>query len=211
MKTKILVVLLCLAFVQARAEVVKPFTDQPALLSAVVLPPEDPDPPLLSCIMTVICIGVFCLGLYACYYNGMHKGENMTNSPPPEFPPVEPPDTNTIPTNINPAMASMRLNVGNAFSWSECDANGWKDPKGSLYKIVRSTTVQTSPNFKDWSSELTVWLWESDAGALMVIQNAAGQPVWTNYASRSGATTTNRAPYWLIDFSAERKFFRCTP
>lgn len=210
MKTKILVVLLCLAFVQARAEVVKPFTDQPALLSAAVLPPEDPDPPLLSCIMTVICIGVFCLGLYACYWNGMHKGQDMTNKPPEDYPPVVP-DTNTVPSNIYPAMASMPLNAGNAFSWSECDSNGWKDPQGSLYRIIRSTTIQSSPNMKDWTNALTVLVWESDAGTMTVMQDAAGQPVWTNYASRSGAATTNRAPYWLIDFSAERKFFRCTP
>lgn len=208
MKTKILVVLLCLAFIQARAEVVKPFTAQPTLLSAQILP-ADQDPAQPKCILTWIVLGIFCIGLYACYWNGLHSDHDMTNKPP--VVPPTPPPTNTVPTNIQP-VALFALSASNAFTYFEVGTNGWTDPMGSVYEIARKTVLESSHDLRQWGKELTVRTWYSDVGTLTLVEDKDGKPLWTNYLIRADdGGATNQAPAWLIDFASERKFFRCAP
>lgn len=187
------------------------------LIVAVLLcstPAHEPDPPqpqMITYIMTILCLGIFCACAVVCYWHAWHPDySGPTNSPP-----IVPMPTNNIDTNKPPMLTNATPFVLAAYQGTEhldVWASNWLDSAGAQVTDLYRTTIQTASSpAGPWSNAYVVTHWASAYGSTAVVEDGAGKSLMTNFALRSrSGSVTNFLPLEM-QFDQPQKFYRGKP
>lgn len=170
-----------------------------------------PKPQFVTCVMTILCLGIFCACAVVCYYHAW----NSDYSGPTNSPPIVPMPTNTD-TNLPPHLFTNATPfVLGAYQGTEhidVTASNWVDSVGAQVTDLYRTTIQTASSpAGPWSNAYVVTHWASAYASTAVVEDGAGTPLKTNFALRSdNGSVTNFLPLEMT-FDQPQKFWRGKP
>lgn len=151
----------------------------------------------------------------------------IPKSPPSDNPPPPPPpSTNAPPQHASAALMGRSICLTNLCDdqaagiacWDISFLNYWDQAGNAPYILEENYTMQSSTNMSDWTNELSVVSWISEAGMQTVIYSGHcgyntnhvwqnGVPLYTNYT-----TTANPQPPTCAIATSQpaSKFYRMT-
>ena len=198
MKNKLIVGVLVLALnAQASEVLVEKFT----LLSGE----QKPQYTLVeaACAMAVIG-GLITLNIWLRCHNA---GPDITNSPPlTNFPPFHPPSTNA--PSAAPGLPAVLDDNGVAYF--DVSSAGYLDSTGELFTDGFRTEIQSSPEVTGpYKTIFILQGWKSSSGVLMLLSEAGGAPLRTNYSARPLiGPSVNSFPDFLNTAKEKHRFYR---
>lgn len=168
---------------------------------------EEPDPFALECALFLVVVGVG-----AVIVVGLVRTCNRCL--PPTEPPVQPPATNTVSTNVihhTIPGGSLVMNLkddGIAYYDVSSMTLSNTDSHGYPFRVWFRGTIQSSTNLSVWKNKVTINGWASVV-EVVTVYSIEGVPVSTNWTTLFGGTNTCYVPTLTANEQAE--FFRAVP
>lgn len=183
-------------------------------LSAPKARAPETQPQFVTCVMTVLSLGIFAACIVACYWHAWNSDYSGPTNAPPIVPqtPDEPPDTQT---NLPPLCTNcppITVNAVQAVQHLDARPYGWVDSGSNQVSDLYRTTIQTASSpAGPWQTAYVVTLWQSAYGSTALVEDGAGNALATNYSRRAGnGSVTNFAPL-EVAHTEPQKFYRAKP
>ncbi len=166
---------------------------------------EDQEPLAGACVLGMIILGVGVVIIISL--------KKMCNRclPPPHDPPQPPCPTTNHTYSASASLAPGTISLPLSDDAVQCyDVSSYSfehnDPNGYPYLLWFTCVIESSTNLSNWRSKCTINGWASASTICLLLSDENGEPVCTNFVSRTSSSISGQLPGLVAD--ADRQFFR---
>ena len=171
---------------------------------------QPPDPKLITAIecagaATIIVLGTY-LTLRVCgAYRHWKDPIEMTSQPLPSFPPVQNPNPPVTQNSI------AHLTIGGPVASIPLTSGSLMDTNGAApvaFTNYAQFALQSGSQLDGFADLFHFSIWQSPAGSLVQVNDAADRPLWTSYAQSVNGHATNSIPLFIGTGQEPQQWFR---